>query len=368
MQSTLESAFKEIYEQIKNLKVFESSDESFVGRFAHKYTSIVFTVCFMIHRIHSFGDLNIYCIFSNEISSDDTKEFSRRFCWASNTYYVPSDRTLPHKGETREYRITYYQWVPWILMFCAFFVMTPFKIWHYLTKGSRFDLEKIMIYVLKAKEKEEDSEEFKEILYKLTNLIEKPIKTSKLGLTDISFIFCYTITRTIYLFNTFIIFWLLNYLLGQNFYSLYGFKLIKEIWLGKANALESQFFPRITMCDVPIRSTGNNINWYVVQCALPINVFNEKIFIFLWFWNAFIFTGTTLSTLKFFLNHLIYPRQAFVKRFLKLQDENKIQFFVSKYLTSDVFFILRKIEEKGNYQIICKTILLLWRSFNTIDC
>ena len=152
MQSTLESAFKEIYEQIKNLKVFESSDESFVGRFAHKYTSIVFTVCFMIHRIHSFGDLNIYCIFSNEISSDDTKEFSRRFCWASNTYYVPSDRTLPHKGETREYRITYYQWVPWILMFCAFFVMTPFKIWHYLTKGSRFDLEKIMIYVLKAKE------------------------------------------------------------------------------------------------------------------------------------------------------------------------------------------------------------------------
>ena len=152
--------------------------------------------------------------------------------------------------------------------------------------------------------------------------------------------------------------------MDQNFYGLYGFKLVQDIINGKNNAVESPFFLRKTMCDVPIRSTGHNINWYVVQCALPINFFNEKIFIILWFWNVFIFIGTVISTLLWFRTNFC-SNEAFITSYLPLNrkcknDSIALQSFITQYLTHDVIFILHIIRKKGTYEIINKTILSLW--------
>ncbi len=61
-------------------------------------------------------------------------------------------------------------------------------------------------------------------------------------------------------------------------FHLYGLEIIQNIMQGK-DASDSVYFPRVTMCDFKVRDVAQ-VHTYTVQCVLPINLFNEKVFIF----------------------------------------------------------------------------------------
>lgn len=91
----------------------------------------------------------------------------------------------------------------------------------------------------------------------------------------------FVFVKLLYTFNSLCQLFLLNFFLGND-YLLLGVEVLQKIWSGD-DWTQLQRFPRVTMCDFRIREVGI-VHRYSVQCVLSINLFNEKIFIFLWFW------------------------------------------------------------------------------------
>ncbi|KAL3854759.1 hypothetical protein ACJMK2_014008 [Sinanodonta woodiana] len=154
--------------------------------------------------------------------------------------------------------------------------------------------------------------------------------------------------KVLFLANVIGQFFLLNAFMATN-YNLYGFEYIKMFQSGTA-AQESPRFPRITLCDFQIRQLQNIQRW-TVQCVLPINLFNEKIFVFLWFW---FFVVAVLAGINFFrwLYLIVLKRNnyMYVKKFLLISskihtetDKKLARRFAEEYLRDDGCFVLRMV-------------------------
>jgi len=87
----------------------------------------------------------------------------------------------------------------------------------------------------------------------------------------------------------------LNWVIGAG-YHLYGVKVVSDL-ISRKGWEASPFFPRITLCDYQVRRLGQNLHNYTVQCVLPYNLFNEKIYIFMWWWLVFVATMSILGLL-----------------------------------------------------------------------
>ena len=81
-------------------------------------------------------------------------------------------------------------------------------------------------------------------------------------------------------------------------------------------------FPRMTKCTFHKFGPSGEIEKHDAMCILPINIVNEKIYIFLWFWMALLLVLTFLSNVfRFFIivsprirAYLLYIRYRLIKK------------------------------------------------------
>jgi len=129
----------------------------------------------------------------------------------------------------------------------------------------------------------------------------------------------------------------------------------------------SVMFPRVTMCDFKVRRLGA-VHDYNVQCVLPINLFNEKIFLFVWFWLVFVGILTLFSLFMWIFRFTYGPGQrryvkrhlAFVKRLDGEQDRKKANAFVRRYLSHDGIFVLRLLAHNTSTVTATEFVTALW--------
>jgi len=57
----------------------------------------------------------------------------------------------------------------------------------------------------------------------------------------------------------------------------------------------SRVFPRVTKCTFRKFGPTGTIQNHDAQCVLPINIINEKIYVFLWFWFGLLAVLTALN-------------------------------------------------------------------------
>ena len=67
-------------------------------------------------------------------------------------------------------------------------------------------------------------------------------------------------------------------------------------------------FPHVSMCDFKVRQ-NTNVHRYTVQCVLPINIFNEKIFTIVWFWLLVVGVVTVVGMLRWLGRFIYWPAQ-----------------------------------------------------------
>ena len=178
----------------------------------------------------------------------------------------------------------------------------------------------------------------------------------------------YLLIKLVYVINAVGQLFLLDAILLNN-YHLYGVFIIERLLKGTDWTLLDGRFPRVTLCEFEIRHQSR-VHYYVVQCALTINLFNEKIFIVVWFWYVFLAIATSVNLLKWLFRSLYWPGQVqYVRRQLRAVDATHrepgiLAKFTENYLRRDGMFIVRLIGMNMGEVVAGEALCGLWNNYS----
>ncbi|XP_005109439.2 innexin unc-9 [Aplysia californica] len=301
--------------------VVRVSDEDLCSQLNHVWTvSLLATLGFLITLVQYVGD-PIQCWCPAQMP-DAHCNYTKALCWVKENYYVNKDEYIQFKEEDRaENQIAYYPWVPWILFSMAFALKLPHVMWTSFLPSSGLNLGKL-VDLADSHENIDNLAKIIRIWLVRTHRVQKNVlsRVKKIlgsvglfwmGKNSRTYLTGLTIgVKWAYLLVTIGLFFSLNLFIQEEFIS-YGFEVLDGFLRGIPR--ESVTFPKNTICDFKIRQLAN-IHTYSIQCVLPINMYNEYIFIFLWFWLVLLCVVNTYSLIKWNF-YLLSPgqRREFVK-------------------------------------------------------
>lgn len=386
------------------------NDTVIADRLNYKYTVILFVIFSIVVSNKQFGSEQIVC-WSPGHFVQNYVNYVNQVCWVSNTFYASMDEHLTKDHPDRKSRVLkYYQWVPFILLFQAFLFYTPRLIWRALSTKSGLNIANLVQAARSYQSSEKFQDRDKIMLYMIKSIDQYSYTRRKrkggiskkcdcdiqqLCFTDASCCCCagsssgttsgsssgqqtaiggtylvclYFFIKILYLSNSLGQLFLLNILLGHKNFHLYGLEIIQNIMQGK-DASDSVYFPRVTMCDFKVRDVAQ-VHTYTVQCVLPINLFNEKVFMFVWFWLAFV-TFCNLYDLIAWVMRCFFSnvRYQYIKYRIELmQQESHLRKFICKdfvfrYLQQDGCLVLRLVAMNSSDLVASELINELWRKY-----
>ncbi|ETN68302.1 putative innexin-3 [Necator americanus] len=311
------------------------------------------------------------------------EKYAETYCFIKGSYFLPDDE---HPNEDFIERdnavIGYYQWVPLMLALQAFLFYVPCIVWKALNCSTGINVKDVLENTAKVKKNVTVKERENQVSKAATHLqealeLQRELKSeagmlSKMRKSGFYLSAVYVFTKFLYVFNIFAQFCIFSAFLGTN-NSFWGWEIFRDIWSGREWNVTGHF-PRVTMCDFTVRVLGALHRW-TVQCVLMINMFTEKIYVFLWFW--FILVGVlSVISLIYWLIALVGTnfQRGFVTKYLRCMgeineppsriEEEKVGGFVRNYLTSDGVFLLRLIQTNGGDMLAGEIIAAMFRQYN----
>ncbi|VDP16939.1 unnamed protein product [Onchocerca flexuosa] len=290
-------------------------EEDSIDRLNYHVTTFIlllaaFTIIAKIRNcvLQEYGGDPIQCWLPAELASQKSwEQYAEGYCFVENTYYIPLEQNIPQSAKHRDEKlITYYQWVPFTLMLQAMSFVLPHVFWRMLNWTSNVQTRAVISMADSVRQMDPCSDEAHDTvdaiashIYhadKSTKRLHKILKNYNL-LTIFARIFkqsylstIYIITKLLFVTNATVQFWIVSLYLGGNGYELTKALMKQQTWQNTG------LFPRVTMCDFKIRAMGN-IHHHTIQCVLMANMFNEKIYIALWWWLLVVITVTIINLL-----------------------------------------------------------------------
>jgi len=297
---------------LKKEKFGQPDPEGIIASFHYRGTALlIFGFTLMVtctEWVSGTGSI-IDCLSSGAVDGN----VINTYCWIMGTFsvrrhYVNSETEIGyHVAETgvgpyhpKHDKIdvkAYYQWVPFMLFLqgCMFYI--PHVVHKYFESGKvKAIVAGLQMWVLDNNERSDKESA-------LANYVIETKGTHNTWCLKLIF------ARFLYLLNVVgqIIF--TDCFLGWEF-SNYGVQAVSLLELDPEQRSDpmSKVFPRLTKCTFQKYGHSGTIMTLDATCVLPINIINEKIFVFLWFWFSFLALITFINFL--FDIFLIFSQRA----------------------------------------------------------
>lgn len=367
-----------------------------VDRLNYLFTVAILLVCAVIATVKQYLLKPISCYLSSGPGGSNLVEYMEYLCWVHGTFAHAMEVPLPEADdkwkEMEHIKVLYYQWVPFVLGLQCILFYLPRLMWqmichnrtgtdlqHLITTASdavRADTEarpKMVAQIARAlddvffKHREIRSGVRAQWLHKLYSVCHLCVMSKRLGTW---LVVSYFFMKFCYLLNALGQLYLMQRFLGFNStHSLFGWSVLRNITQGHDWEV-TQVFPRVTFCYTRVKHTAGT-NAVTAQCVLPVNMLNEKIYIFLWFWISITFVLTFISIPVWFgrigwqQSHI-----RFIKTFLKSnhlypqgKDRSLVTNFTQDFLRYDGIFLLRMIALNAGDIVASEIVCELWSIF-----
>lgn len=179
----------------------------------------------------------------------------------------------PELDDEKQYH-SYYQWVPFMLFFQGIMFYFPHWVWKNWEDGKMRMISDGMRGVITMSEGEKTSR-----IGRLIKYISQSYGTHN------SYSFGYFIAEILNFVNVVLNIFMVDKFLGGAFMT-YGTDVLRFSGMNQENRSDPmvEIFPRITKCTFHKYGASGGIQKHDAMCVLALNILNEKIYIFLWFW------------------------------------------------------------------------------------
>ncbi|RCN48056.1 Innexin [Ancylostoma caninum] len=331
-------------------KVFKQPKGDFADRLNSRITVCLLALSsVLLMSSHFMGD-PITCWTPAQFTKQ-WSDFVNQYCYVHGTYFVSLNESLSYdESERRKIPINYYQWVPYILAVQAFLFYLPRFVWKSLIAVCGYDLAGAIQYVdgFWATVKTNDAT-FKARIAafegRASAYIWDGLRLARCkGSRDMALF--YTISTVIQSLNAWVQWYWLNSLLQSPLYTLWGPALVSDLVRGNDWQVTGHF-PRITHCDFNRRRPAS-VQLDTVLCVLTLNIYYEKLFIFLWFWLLFVAIVSTTNSIYWTVSLCVSTKaRRIITDYLATDPDSKTnrlsteQFF--RLLGKDGLFVLQQM-------------------------
>lgn len=274
----------DVFGSLRSLfKVDTTCIDNNVFRLHYKATVIVLVACSLIVTSRQYIGDPISCIIPDGIPD----KVVNQYCWIHGTFSVVDafsmkvGEQVPYpgvmnsqntQGKERVYH-SYYQWVCFMLFFQAALFYVPRYIWK-VSEGGK--MKALNLGLDNPIISEGSKNEKKKLLseYLANNMHEHTLYVAVFIVCEVlNFI---NVVGQIYFMDLF---------LGGEF-TTYGPSVIQYSNMDQEDRIDPMItvFPRLTKCTFHAFGASGDVQRFDSLCVLPLNIVNEKVYIFLWFW------------------------------------------------------------------------------------
>ncbi|CAJ0558769.1 unnamed protein product, partial [Mesorhabditis spiculigera] len=330
------------------VRVFQQPKGDLADRLNSRITVTILAVSAVVLLSGQFFGDAITCWVPAQFTKQ-WSDFVNQYCFVHGTYFVPfSDELAFDDDERKKQPITYYQWVPYILAAQALLFYFPRFVWKSLCAYSGYDLAGSIRYVDTFwSEIKKDDAPFRDRIARFEGrpavYIWDALRLArKKGARNMPLY--YAIGTTLQAINAWVQFYVVNSVIGSP-YMLWGPSVLGEVVHG-VDWQVTGHFPRITHCDFNRRNMAS-VQLDTVLCVLSMNIYYEKVFLFLWFWIAFVAVISTINAAYWvYMCAVPYRARSAISSFLETDPQAKSRDSIVDFynrLGADGLFVLHQM-------------------------